>query len=80
MIPGPKIEKKVVFWHKELEKIGIRNPFFSQKKIIAPRRVKMNFAIKNTFSIETVIQKKEKIPKISEILLNYFLAKIKEQH
>ena len=30
---GPKIEKKVVFWHKKCEKFPIRHPiFFSQKK------------------------------------------------
>ena len=46
---GPKVEKKVVFWHKKCEKFRIRHPhFFSQKIFNPPMRPKRHFAPKCT--------------------------------
>jgi len=38
-------------------------------------RLKMHFALKGTFPIETIVKKNSKNPKKSKMLLNYFLAK-----
>ena len=80
---GPKIrgvqksKKRVVFWHKKCENFRTRHPiFFSQKKFNPPRRPKRHFALKDTFPMETIVNKKTaKIPKISKILLSYFSKK-----
>jgi len=58
---------------------GIRF-FFSKKNIIAPKRAKMHFTLKEHFFNRNCNKKKQKITKISEILLNCFLAKTKKQH
>ena len=74
---GPKIEKKVVFWHKKSENFRIRYPiFFFQKKFNPPMRPKRHFALKGTFPTETIVKNNDpKIPKISKILLSYFSKK-----
>ena len=71
---GPKIEKKVVFWHKKCEKFQTRHPiFFSQKIFNPPMRPKRHFALKDTFPMETIVNKKT--AKIPKILLSYFSKK-----
>ena len=56
----PKAKNKVVFWHKKCEKFGIRHPiFFSQYFFNLPMRPKRHFVLKDTFSIETIVTKKQ---------------------
>ena len=84
---GPKIrgvqksKKKVVFWHEKCEKFRTRHPiFFSQKIFKPPMRPKRHFALKDTFPMETIVNKKTaKISKISKILLSYFSKKKKSK-
>ena len=56
---GPKIEKKVVFWHKNVKNFesGI-HIFFSQNIFNSPMRPKGHFALKCTFPMETIVNKK----------------------
>ena len=50
--------------------------FFSQKFFNPPMRPKRQFALKDTFPIETIVKKKNaKIPKISKNVLSYFSKK-----
>ena len=58
---------------------GIRI-FFSQKFFNSPMRPKGHFALKCTFPMETIVNKKKaKIPKILKILLSYFSKKKKSK-
>ena len=72
-----KLEKRVVFWHKKYHKFRIRHPiiFFSNffQPINAAEKAlctKIHFSNGNHS-----IKKNAKIPKISKILLSYFLKK-----
>ena len=74
---GPKIEKKVGFWHKKCENFQIWNPiFFFSKKFQPTNAAEKALCTKRHFSNGNHSKKYiSKIPKISKILPSYFSKK-----
>ena len=69
---GPKIEKKVVFWHKKCEKFRTRHPFFfSQKFFNPPMRPKRHFSNGN--------HSKNKNPQKSQNFAKLFFKKSRKK-
>ena len=54
---GPKIEKRFVFWHKNVKNFESRVHFFFSQIFFNPMRPKRHFALKGTFPMEAIVKK-----------------------